>query len=858
MLKRGFKLALFGLCITLPACSYVGDSAQKKKNPVVLKASNVDCFGQASQTVENYFNHKASLAAVNSLADCSVRALDEFNRKVVGARDASSYSLAEIDDFLANYLDRPGTFDGSFIELLFQLKDSLLGGGAKQVSKAEIAKLRSLVLDLKASAQEIDPYLDILISRKTIDPSNPAQLKKFEAALQALSRVEKRLRVYLQTQAQSSDEFSNEQLLTLTKKLGLYSKISKYENLLGSAKSILIGGTDTGFTAQEWPVALSALTNVYSTYLRYNNILKPLPLGHPSAAKAYHTVSESLVEILNSAINRQPQQVIALARLQKLVSDLEVDDLLPYSLTATSINKLLPTIFNKILVDRLQNIPPSGGFGLPEISMIKYDLDDWLYGHDVSLRALQPNGHVVFDASDLNPLSPMQKSVMQELTDLFMGRPFAYDQRGLVMLGRDGQLPPLTRDQIAALNIKRLALEVALRAYAADLTRAQNLTGLTEAETQQVYLDLKGVGKDVGFVDRRNPEAGTRTHMETNLFMSTSNGNAYLEMREGIEWFNIAQSSASQSDLIYKDISARCPLFSKDILGKPQIDVSCFRQQLHDNFASYFVNLPGMVDYVKTTLKDDKSWNEFMASLESAGRPVGASPLPMDSSAFRAMVTLLHYDESLLLRFDVDANEVLEKKEIDTAFPLLRGYISKLGSPAVNVPIVRGPCLPEAPPAPPKPGLADKEFVQKIVFDYLIRAGTPPPTSTWQRILYIPAIESEGLFVKESVSRLDIMKLVASFTVFGNQTQQKNIKYLYDTQAPTLLEDLKAGTCSIDRQIMKIFKCDYDSLPDLTAFLKTQSPILFARPQMTGAIFGQNLEQALQSDAVMKTECLPF
>ena len=158
--------------------------------------------------------------------------------------------------------------------MLFDLKASSMSGDAKSISPTDIAKLKSLLVDIKTSLHEVDPYLGVLTRRESVDPRSAADQKRFDASVAAFRSAIGRLAPYFAPSGLRQKTFTMDEGFDLLESLGLdMKKYQPYKDLTRAGKQLLVGGTPRRHwrrgvghdyqACRRWLRDLSALPGLY-------------------------------------------------------------------------------------------------------------------------------------------------------------------------------------------------------------------------------------------------------------------------------------------------------------------------------------------------------------------------------------------------------------------------------------------------------------------------------------------------------------------------------------------------------------------------------------------------------------------
>ena len=149
--KIGIAVAVVLSSALTTGCSNLFDKETKEDKPLVIKKESVACLKEASNDINKYAEDGSG--DIGRVIDCTVKAIDDFTSDTQGSENQNGYTRAELANFIEQYLtasDSKTAGDApAYTEQGLNLKQLVMGGSSDKVSKAEIAKLKSLLLRAK-------------------------------------------------------------------------------------------------------------------------------------------------------------------------------------------------------------------------------------------------------------------------------------------------------------------------------------------------------------------------------------------------------------------------------------------------------------------------------------------------------------------------------------------------------------------------------------------------------------------------------------------------------------------------------------------------------------------------------------
>lgn len=826
-------------------CSDLLNGSAEINKPIKIEKADTACVKDLANNIKGWI--ETGTNDIGASIDCSIRAIDHFTEHVEGQK-SESYSKGELSQFIKEYLakaqsDLANDSIGWTSEIL-RIKQLAIGGGTDRITRAEVQRLRSILVSVKPMLVELSPDIPVVLFK----PEKVASGR----AVKAGAAIEQ-LMIFFAEEFEKSEPgrpvWTASEVLKSVKRIGVENdKLDSWIPLAEQAKSLLVGGDKESVQPNEWPKIFRKVGHLWklSLELQYDVIANEDTRG--AGLPSLERVVFAALDVLEQGLRVQPGQVIENKRLYELINTLHAKDLLPKKLSTTTIKNLIPIGLGKFLygVSKNDSSEVARALRLVHVRNARAIARDWFEGQKALLSSLDrmnvlPAKSLAHGVGAYNPqglkdaesLAIVRRAKVQLQELLTKGRPLARDERGRLIVAPEREIPSLGRDDIDMLNTVRVLVSTILRGYTKHSGAAEAIGGLTDTEAQSVYLDLKELGKDLGLMDVRNNTAGTRTFMEAGIFASVSNGNSRLELQEGIEWFHFVLGGGSSADKIHESIVAKsgCRNPKLDIFGRNKINLECFRREFVREFNDRFVNMPRMLRWVK----DGSRQASILSALEKAGRTKGVTNDPVDSSEMRVMLPVLHYTESLFATHDKNLNDKLDEHELWAAFPIIRPFIEKMAN-----------------------GKASDIEIQKAIYSYLITFGEPPKPGIIDTGKLIAWRFLHGFF-KDEADRLDVINVIGSFGIAARRDRVSKIEaYLKKTRS-TLRTSILARDAKTQKEMTELLQCLEPAYPLVGELLRSKIDVLAPGGKTLEAEqFLAHVKPRLEADAKLEQLCLPF
>jgi hypothetical protein len=892
-------------------CSGLGNQKANSEKPMQFQAGENACLNTLSTNLRMWI--EAGKPDIGVSIDCSLKALDEFTKDTHG-QQPDSWSSEEISNFISTYFAKDGTIMGNnalaWTRAGMRIKQLVFGGSADRASRAEVARVRSLLVAAKPLLQGVSPYIGLIFLRddKPASDSDPA----------AAGAAAVKLTELIATQLDQSPERPGMDLPTFVQNLRLLGfkngNLESWLPIAQTVKAIAVGGDETSVTADLWPSLIRTAGQGWSLLVRikYSVVKADDPIGAELPQLA--SIVTDVFSLLTNAVNAQGSdgRGIDIQLLDHLIDGMSQPDLLsdgqnllPAKVQASTIKGLFPILLGKILNGNslADEAAKSRALQMSHVGVLQDAFSDWYSGQKSLLLAF--NGLATIAPSNLsqaveqafqsdtalvaveNRLSTVRaRTQLAEL--LTTGRPLVRDNAGrLVVVHRDHS-PPLRRSDTDLLNEVRVLAGIIFRGYSHDPNIAQSTGGLTEAEMQEVYLDLRDLGKDLNFMDIRNDTAGTRTFMEMSIFTSTAHAAERVDIHEAVDWFHVVSSGGKQADAIYNTLLTKykCGVDQTkvanpvDVLGNVKLDAHCFRGHFMVDFVSNFANLgpnlgsgdTGMIKWIKAD-PDAAHWSRLsslMMSLENAGRHLGYTDDPVESTEFRAMIPILYYTEIIFATHDTNENDLLDTDEIWAMFPSLAPFIQKMANGAANDAFTQKAIFAylltyAKPPAPPNPGAIRQVTPPKSFKDlpaFLQNAlgwvGDVAKQAVDPAEVALQGVIAAAGDNKATADRLAVLKLIASFADSARQDRERSIADYLAASGATLRGAILNHDTGVFAQLTGLFACQQPATSIVGDVLTTNVDQLAAAAGFNATQFETGFKKLIFADPRLQSYCLPF
>jgi len=700
-----------------------------EKNTVIApaKVKSASCLTRAISDLKVFFKGEASDAQVETSFSCLEEVFVAFKNNIRGAKK-NVYTAREIATFIEiNFLSEgDAKFSDEFLRQLMFFKIALFGGNETVISKSEIDLIVSFVGRYKADFVELNPHMRVLtFNWKNVFSrlSDAAQEDQFIAAKNQFQKVLTKLtaeladgkRVYT---IEHLSQFAVEVLKFIKAEDDTVDLLQKAGPVIAEAKKLLIGG-EANLQGEDWNKLSTIIHEAYFQVLRYEYFLKDLDDKQTDKKWiAYNQITNDVIALLEKIL--QSKNVIKTSEWVQFILVAQKQDILKTNLTEKALTKAIDALWSNILnrpEDRLNGISRPG-FDSVALQQITPELKTWmgmqrhvaqvfttssLWKKDLIFAEFQAHLEAESDANT--------KKALVDITSI-LSEPIPLTMNGSGMLKiLDPAIMDYHQADLTWSNLARVLSRILIRSYANDLQRATDLTAVTQEEAQAAYDQLKPLAVDLDVIDQSNDTFVKSRFLESNLFLSVSNGDKWASFTELHHLVihiisGLFRSGEIKDEMIkMKNFEQDCILAEangdKKIKGTTRVYEKCILDQ-YINSTTGFESMPGFIE-MRNKYSEAELREHYMSLLKAAGHipREDKTVLMSDADLFPHVV---QYIEMVYARHDTNHDNLLQKEEAQAAFPIFKDLLGDLVKPYKQI----------------------KEEHLEGVFIYILKFGRPP------------------------------------------------------------------------------------------------------------------------------------
>jgi hypothetical protein len=637
--KSRRRLIVYTLLALLIGCARE-NIADKTAIEVDLKGSN-SCVTNIGGQLSKYVDGKMNREEVENFWNCINSAVTQFQSISSGDMGIDRYSPDAFRRFFKKFFIQEKPISDELLDAFMDLKQVILSGSNKVVTRGELDHLREIIMELKGVSLMLNSHMPVLLGRKK--QATDAEVRAATAAARGgLGIIGAQL--FQQGHKYSFVQFKN-LLLALNICLNdggnpseTFQSLLKKFKVLPAAKQLLMAGDPEFIEGKEWIHFSEVLGRIISFYVESNySFEKNMNAGLNSSL--FLDAMEVLSEQLNNSILLHQDFQIPLDEFQRLFAVMHETGVVSENFTPEALQGALNWFLRRMLGDGVHE--PSA-ISLVHVSKLRLRLADWAMIRKPSTSILRENVTVdKFErlladspAMEWDELSRLVfRSVPQKEWSLESRRQIAFPFTVLNWI----------KDSYVGTDVDRLTLDQMNEAVAEVLPIIHSFGWLADVDNS----------------------VGGRRYYEANLFTSASNGDDYLDLTEAVRYLAFITSAYVSADHWLKTADQVCPE------GRPP---ECVRAVGFDTSNDILSSMPVVQKLVKKWGR--VRFNKYLMAAETAILGAPASDTYGVGTLLQVW-QLMEYDETFMQRFDRNRNQSIDLAEATRSYSV---YGTQLGA----------------------------------------------------------------------------------------------------------------------------------------------------------------------------------
>lgn len=523
-------------------------------------------------------------------------------------------------------------------------------------------------------------------------------------------------------------------------------------DLAVALKTLMTEHTDNNLTAANVQLVFKVGIRAYFNYLQYQWFVQPYQFEDPAFCPQLQSLWEKISQTIQVNLKLKNNPYFPTDDILRFIAVLKNQNYISSKIQNSSIEKLLNGLWTHLLnkpEDRLIGKTPLG-LNIESLNQITINVNAWIESQKLinilfSKQSQWNQNELVQEMKNYltnNPSNFYFEEVNQFVEMVNSRVPFNFTDSGFLKIldSESGhyKISDATKSN-AAVAVSRLFI----RGYASDLNRVVHAYGLTQAELQTLFDQVKDIGVDLELLDKNNSGFISSRFIETNLFLSGSNGDEYANLVEMHDLGLHIVSGLNRASQLKKAIIKQClPDLGSDVSDQTEVTEACLLQVYLTETQS-FEGLPEFLK-LKSIYIDDLLKDYYLSMLKAAGY------IPNDRKVIRIgdaslFPHVVQYIEMIYARYDSNKNGQLDKDEALVAFPVFKKTIKDVAKVF-------------------SPSLKDENLPGTFI--YLLK-NTKPPKTLVEKLAFASFIAKPELWIIQT-TRLDLGKI---FNLIADSTK---------------------------------------------------------------------------------------
>ncbi len=727
------SLITLGLFASIGCSLRIGE--KPAQNTEINLGDQVGCLSDVGTVLSQFLNGKIKDKELEAFGECVIFSIQTFENYTVGEK-SEEYHPKEIRHFLHQYFLKDKIISDAMLEQMMNLKILVLGGSKESITRSELSEFIKIIEIWKKEFVALNRYMKVYNWATGIEQQEKFSVSAVDAAIASLKVFVVNFLGTFQGRFVQYHWNDLEVLIEEFRRFALnpHSETSRpprhWTLLIQKFQKLSFNTSESAIVVEDMAPLAKEMVDGLGLVIKYKYFLKGQKIDQEPGLTHLNNWVQEAYRLLNHAVLRHPNERIDYSDIHEFLLALENFFVFPLSLTADDIYEFFPKIFEAILtpkpVDRSSSMFLKKSFRrdflLEAISLYSdwYEIQSHLsryYPNEENVRGVQSQDDVWFQSNiSLNPLDA--KTPISDLQRIIRGIPPIYKKgESTVFLVeiKKAYSYQVSHDffNLSQMNLYRTIINLAMRGYAKEYDPKSTMSSaMTAQELQGLYEDLKPLGIKVGLLDPRSNTAGLRSFNEANLFTYASDGltlSAKMSFEEGMLLVGYLWSGSLLSKTLYGHLIQRCELGGNDFRGQKKIFRSCVEKNMGELIRDHVNTMPSLQKYLQSL--DSKSLEIYAKDLLASSWGECSSEDWVEKSELNVTSVILHYVESVMTRFNLDANPFLEGSEINAAIPLFTGFIQMMGE-SVGMKSM------------------DTQLVQDV-FRHIVETGEIPEKKSW-------------------------------------------------------------------------------------------------------------------------------
>lgn len=658
--------------------------------------------------------------------------LGDMVREKPGAR-LTRQELFELAQAVQKIFPQFQVTEALLVEVM-KIKQLVFGGNVESWTPQEFDLARGKVDAFRLISQRIYAYLAFITQNWRPEDMTPDDADiYFLQGESNLIEIGKSLGMILETQYDLADvsKLAHELSPLMGSDSGetLGQIVDQYLPLILSIKGVLSADSSSIVMRSDWPMLLSQVGEFYGDYLYFHYFVRGKSISQGKGLSAFESLSKKIHYTLMGVLHHRAEkgkEVVLHGEVNRVLIGAHRADLLPKMLSPEVVTSVVPVLLDKLLnpaTKRLSGELP-GGISQTVLAYALSELEGWIGGQKVAAEVFR-NTPTLSVAELRNVLNGFPKTSAIDEMLLTLAGPFP------TVTAVDGRLrlsakkvPFYDQHALEQVNLSRVIVRFLNNAAIGDLDRFNKRLGFTTDEANLLFKEVKPIFVQLGMLDESNNSFAESRAREANLFTPHADGSDLVSFAEGVDLVLFILSGLELDSLLKVSYEKDCRVYPGRAPTENRISARCYLGVVRKSLTSVFNSMPEMSEFlvglksgVNTSIEgpildgEIKSFDRMFINLMKAAGWVEDGTGLAKISDLALVPHVMQYIESVMIRFDSDRDQFLNRPEAMNAFPVFRSILRTVAD-------------------------SNKDRILKGAFSYILVKGKAPET-TKEKIYFI-------------------------------------------------------------------------------------------------------------------------
>lgn len=687
MFSKSFVTVVIVLGFVSAGCSKWLHEDPPANTAIEFDKNKTRCLRDWSNIMDRYLLGSSSRAEIEDFWNCLDGVVLYFQKHFPGD-DKGIYPIDTLKTLVEDlFLDRK--IPDSLTERFKDLKKAIFSGDRETFSQDDLSRLHLILGEFKYGTSKMLAHMKIINFSSNSDVGLDA----------AIADIEEVATHWTKTISSIHQSYKLKDLIRFWSELKQLIGIKvfqldeeRWEDLLKIAervKSLILGAPGDQILQGDWPLLYQRSADAYIISLLYHYRLRGKKWTDATSVYSLKKATDLIFRGVKESVRRHPnerisaQEFVDLALIAKNEGWINAPRVRDASLR-TAISNLFGSFFQDATTkgDSKQTY-----LTLQGMTFVESELGRWLVvqaalnkvfagtqkisRHDFSGKWAAVGTH--FPATEWPNMSEVSAS-LDEFKDVLNNNPYLnIDHDGQVLFSKAAKVRnSVSMEAVSHLNWMTRVTRLIFHGYG-DLRN-----GILEKSFDLFYRDFREIGVDLGFLNAKAFDSGVRAFLEANTFTESANGDAHIGKLEAVQELQILLSGGIGASTIIDGVLKICETRQQNcVRGSDhdlQLAANVVEQYLNEKYHIIFSNLPNMVAEFDAMVPGERQ-RFFSLLLRESQKDFNGRTLTV--SQIRYVVGILHFAESIVLRYDDDMSNIIDAVEVQSAFKVFQGFLEQ-------------------------------------------------------------------------------------------------------------------------------------------------------------------------------------